>query len=46
MADCCDDKSCEVAVLKKRHAGVLIAVLAINGIMFLVEACVCPVGRL
>ncbi len=38
MADCCDDKSCEVAVLKKGHASVLIAVLAINGIMFLVEA--------
>lgn len=38
MADCCDYKSCEVAVLKKNHSGVLIAVLAINGIMFLVEA--------
>ena len=38
MADCCDDKSCEVAVLKKDHTGVLLAVLAINGIMFLVEA--------
>jgi cation diffusion facilitator family transporter len=38
MADCCDDKSCEVAVLKKDHTGILLAVLAINGIMFLVEA--------
>lgn len=38
MADCCDDKSCEVAVLKKDHTGVLLAVLAINGVMFLVEA--------
>lgn len=38
MADCCDDKSCEVALLKKDHTGVLLAVLAINGAMFLVEA--------
>ena len=38
MADCCDDKSCEVAVLKKDHSGVLLAVLGNNGIMFLVEA--------
>lgn len=38
MTDCCDDKSCEVAVLKKDHTGVLLTVLAINGIMFLVEA--------
>lgn len=38
MADCCDDKSCEVVVLKKNRSSVLITVLAINGIMFLVEA--------
>lgn len=38
MADCCEDKSCEVAVLKKDHTGMLLTVLAINGVMFLVEA--------
>jgi cation diffusion facilitator family transporter len=38
MSDCCDDKSCEVAVLKKNHVGVLVTVLCINGTLFLIEA--------
>jgi len=38
MADCCDDKSCEVNALKDKHARVLQIVLAINAVMFVVEA--------
>jgi cation diffusion facilitator family transporter len=37
MASCCEDKSCEIAALKGKHARVLWAVLAINAIMFFVE---------
>lgn len=37
MKTCCDDKSCDLAVLRERHARVLWIVLAINGLMFLVE---------
>lgn len=37
MAHCCEDKSCEVAALRERHAHVLYVVLAINAAMFLVE---------
>lgn len=37
MADCCEDKACEVAALRAGHARVLWIVLAINAAMFLVE---------
>jgi cation diffusion facilitator family transporter len=37
MASCCEDKGCEVAALRERHARVLWIVLAINSLMFLVE---------
>jgi len=37
MADCCDDKSCEVVSLKDRHSRILKAVLILNAIMFVVE---------
>jgi Co/Zn/Cd efflux system component len=37
MADCCEDKGCEVAALRERHSRVLWVVLAINTVMFLVE---------
>jgi cation diffusion facilitator family transporter len=37
MANCCDDKGCEVAALREHHARVLWIVLAINAVMFLVE---------
>jgi cation diffusion facilitator family transporter len=37
MADCCEDKSCEVAALRASHGRVLWIVLAINAVMFLVE---------
>jgi Co/Zn/Cd efflux system component len=37
MSDCCDDKSCEVTVLKDRHSRILKTVLAINAVMFGVE---------
>lgn len=38
MASCCDDKSCAVDELRDRQAGVLKIVLAINAVMFVVEA--------
>jgi len=37
MANCCEDKGCEVAALREHHARVLWIVLAINAVMFLVE---------
>ena len=37
MADCCEDKSCELNALRLRQGSVLKTVLAINAVMFLVE---------
>ena len=37
MASCCEDKSCEITNLVKKHRKVLQTVLVINAIMFLVE---------
>ena len=37
MANCCEDKGCEVAALREHHARVLWIVLAINAVMFFVE---------
>ena len=37
MTSCCEDKHCEVAALRERHARVLYVVLAINAVMFVVE---------
>lgn len=37
MANCCEDKGCEVAALRENHARVLWIVLFINAAMFLVE---------
>jgi cation diffusion facilitator family transporter len=37
MANCCEDKGCEVAALRANHARVLWIVLAINAAMFLIE---------
>jgi cation diffusion facilitator family transporter len=37
MADCCEDKSCEVAALRESHGRVLWIVLAVNATMFLIE---------
>lgn len=37
MADCCDDKSCEVTSLRERHSRILKTVLAINAAMFVIE---------
>jgi cation diffusion facilitator family transporter len=37
MANCCEDKGCEVAALRESHSRVLWLVLAINAVMFLVE---------
>lgn len=37
MANCCEDKGCEIEALKARHRGVLWAVLAINAAMFFIE---------
>lgn len=38
MSSCCEDKSCEIAALRERHARVLWIVLSINAAMFLIEA--------
>jgi cation diffusion facilitator family transporter len=38
MANCCEDKSCEIGALRERHGRVLWVVLAINAAMFAVEA--------
>jgi Co/Zn/Cd efflux system component len=38
MADCCDDKACALDALRERQAGTLKVVLAINIVMFVVEA--------
>lgn len=37
MANCCEDKGCEVTALREHHARVLWIVLGINAAMFLVE---------
>jgi len=37
MANCCEDKGCEVAALRESHSRVLWIVLVINAVMFLVE---------
>jgi Co/Zn/Cd efflux system component len=37
MANCCEDKGCEIATLRENHARVLWIVLAINAVMFVVE---------
>jgi Co/Zn/Cd efflux system component len=38
MADCCNDKACALDALRTRQAGTLKIVLAINAVMFVVEA--------
>jgi Co/Zn/Cd efflux system component len=38
MPGCCDDKSCAVEALRERQSGTLRIVLAINAVMFVVEA--------
>lgn len=38
MASCCEDKSCEIAALSANHGRVLWIVLALNAVMFVVEA--------
>lgn len=37
MSGCCENKSCEVATLRQRHARVLWIVLGVNAAMFLAE---------
>lgn len=37
MADCCNDKACEIEALQTRQASTLKIVLAINAVMFVVE---------
>ena len=37
MANCCEEKSCEVSALRQTHGRVLWIVLAINSVMFVVE---------
>lgn len=38
MAECCQEKSCELEALREKQGAVLKAVLAINAVMFVVEA--------
>lgn len=37
MADCCNDKACEIEALRDRQSSVLKIVLVINAVMFVVE---------
>lgn len=37
MADCCNDKACEIEALRNRQGSTLKTVLAINAVMFAVE---------
>jgi len=37
MADCCNDKACEIDALRSRQSATLKIVLAINAVMFIVE---------
>lgn len=37
MADCCNDKACEIEALRNRQSSTLKIVLAINAVMFIVE---------
>jgi len=37
MANCCQDKSCEITAMRANHARVLWIVLAINSVMFVIE---------
>jgi len=37
MADCCNDKACEIDALRDRQSATLKTVLAINAVMFIVE---------
>ena len=38
MADCCEDKGCAIDALRERQSGTLKVALAINVVMFVVEA--------
>lgn len=38
MANCCEDKSCEITALREKHKRVLQIVLALNAAMFVVES--------
>jgi Co/Zn/Cd efflux system component len=38
MADCCNDKACEIEGLRARQSATLKAVFAINAVMFVVES--------
>jgi Co/Zn/Cd efflux system component len=37
MANCCENKSCEVTALRESHSRVLWVVLGINALMFMIE---------
>jgi Co/Zn/Cd efflux system component len=37
MADCCDDKACEIEAFRDRQSSTLKTVLGINAVMFIVE---------
>lgn len=37
MADCCNDKACEIEALRERQSSILKIVLGINAVMFFVE---------
>lgn len=37
MASCCEDKSCEITLLREKHRHVLLVVLIINAAMFFIE---------
>lgn len=45
MANCCNDKACEIESLRTRQSATLKIVLAINAVMFLVELTAWLIGE-
>lgn len=45
MADCCNDKACEIEALRGRQSATLKTVLAINAVMFVVELAAGLIGH-
>ena len=45
MADCCNDKACEIDALRGRQSSTLKIVLAINAVMFVVELAAGLIGH-
>ena len=45
MADCCNDKACEIEAFRSRQSSTLKIVLIINALMFMIELTAGLLGR-